>query len=105
MGETTAEIRGICRPGFEGVAETFRANFEAGVELGAGVAVLCGDEVLVDLIGGWTDADCRTPWRSDTLVNVYSTSKGVTALVLGSVPAWTEWHHLRMRHRSWTRQW
>ncbi|MEE2894062.1 MAG: serine hydrolase domain-containing protein [Pseudomonadota bacterium] len=82
MGETTAEIRGICRRGFEGVAETFRANFEAGVELGAGVAVLRGDEVLVDLIGGWTDADCRTPWRSDTLVNVYSTSKGVTALVL-----------------------
>ena len=82
MGETTLEIRGTCTPGFEGVAETFRANFEVGVELGAGVAVLRGDEVLVDLRGGWTDADCRTPWRSDTLVNVYSTSKGVTALVL-----------------------
>ena len=82
MDETTTVIQGHCAPGFEGVADAFRSNFEAGVELGAGVAVLRGDEVLVDLVGGWTDADCATPWRADTLVNVYSTSKGITALVL-----------------------
>src|SRR5207248_4668720 len=45
-----------------------------------GVAVTVGGEVGVDLWGGWADAGGTRPWERDTLVNVWSTTKGPTAL-------------------------
>ncbi len=35
---------------------------------------------VVDLVGGFADGRRTRPWRPDTLVNVFSTSKGLTAL-------------------------
>jgi CubicO group peptidase (beta-lactamase class C family) len=37
-------------------------------------------ETVIDLWGGTADADGKRPWQRDTLVNVYSTAKGLTAL-------------------------
>ncbi len=37
---------------------------------------------VVELVGGWKDADHREPWQEDTLVNVYSVGKAVIALLL-----------------------
>jgi CubicO group peptidase (beta-lactamase class C family) len=48
--------------------------------LGAAVTVRVGDEVVVDLWGGWADPGRTRPWQRDTLVNVWSTTKGPTAL-------------------------
>jgi CubicO group peptidase (beta-lactamase class C family) len=76
------EISGYVAPGFEPVAETFAALFTDHVQLGAGFAVCRGEEWLVDLWGGHTDAGRKRPWTRDTLVNVYSTTKGVTALAV-----------------------
>jgi CubicO group peptidase (beta-lactamase class C family) len=79
MPETT-EIHGRCDSPFEGVRDVFQQAFERGDELGASVCVTVEGETVVDLYGGYAD-DARTqPWRPDSLVNVFSTTKGMTTL-------------------------
>lgn len=73
-------ISGHVAPGFERVRDVFAANFSDDVEVGAGFAVFRGGEPLVDLWGGFVDAEGSGPWEADTLVNVYSTTKGAAAL-------------------------
>jgi len=73
-------IDGYVAAGFEPVREVFERNFTDDVEVGAAVCVVSGGETLVDLWGGYVDQEASAPWREDTLVNVYSTTKGVAAL-------------------------
>jgi CubicO group peptidase (beta-lactamase class C family) len=78
-------ISGAAAPGFERVRDRFAANFErddAYREVGASLAVYRGETLVVDLWGGWRDAEQTTPWTPDTLVNVWSTTKGVTAIAV-----------------------
>jgi CubicO group peptidase (beta-lactamase class C family) len=49
-------------------------------ELGAAVAVVVDGEPVVDLWGGHADLMRTRPWERDTFVNVYSCTKGMTAL-------------------------
>jgi len=79
------ELHGQVAPGFEAVADCFRANFErddAYREVGASLAVYRGEDLVVDLFAGHADAEGARPWTRDTLVNVWSTTKGVTAIAL-----------------------
>ncbi|MEU9702879.1 serine hydrolase domain-containing protein [Streptomyces sp. NPDC047981] len=73
-------IEGRCDPRFAAVREAFEANFRTRDELGAGVTVQVRGETVVDLWGGWADAARTRRWERDTVVNVWSTTKGVTAL-------------------------
>lgn len=73
-------VQGHVAPGFERVHEAFEASLAE--ELGAGFAAVRDGEVVVDLWGGWADRAQTKPWARDTIVPVYSTSKGVSALVL-----------------------
>ena len=52
---------------------------EEGKELGAGVAVTLDGRLVVDLRGGYVDHQRTRSWQKNTLVNVYSTTKGMTA--------------------------
>lgn len=79
----TVRVHGTCAPGFEGVREEFERNFAERGELGAAVAATVDGDFVVDLWGG----DAKKPdntgtraWQRDSLVNVYSTTKGMTAL-------------------------
>lgn len=72
-------IRGSCHPEFAAVREAFARNFEQG-DLGASCAVTVEGELVVDLWGGHRDLARRLPWERDTLVNVWSTTKMVSAL-------------------------
>ena len=74
------EIHGACDARFAPVREAFAANFRTQDEVGAAVAVSLDGELVLDLWAGHTDTARTQPWRRDTLVNVYSTTKGVTAL-------------------------
>lgn len=76
-----APVEGFCEPRFEGVREAFAANFAAGSETGAAIAVTIGGEPVLDLWGGWTDAEHRRPWREDTIVCCYSVGKAVCAIL------------------------
>lgn len=74
-------IAGWCAPGFGAVQEAFTANFAERGEVGAAVHVTVRGEVVVDLVGGWADAERTRPWRHDTLVDVYSVGKAILALL------------------------
>ncbi|MET8772079.1 serine hydrolase domain-containing protein [Streptomyces sp. NPDC004658] len=78
--ETETRIHGYCDPRFAAVREAFAENFRARGELGAAVAVTVAGETVVDLWGGWADAARTRPWARDTVVNVWSTTKGPVAL-------------------------
>ncbi len=74
-----AEVHGSCDERFEGVRAALAANFDAGLDVGASAAVVLDGELVVDVWGGVIDDD-GTPWDRDTIVNVYSTTKTMTAL-------------------------
>ncbi|MBN0043689.1 beta-lactamase family protein [Streptomyces actuosus] len=73
-------IHGHCDPRFSAVRAAFEENFRGRGELGAGVAVSVDGRRVVDLWGGWADAARTRPWEQDTVVNVWSTTKGPVAL-------------------------
>ena len=75
-------IDGSVAPGFEAVRQEFERNFEKRRELGAAVAAYVEGEKVVDLWGGVRDARDDSPWQRDTLVILYSTSKGLAAMTL-----------------------
>jgi CubicO group peptidase (beta-lactamase class C family) len=82
------EIHGTVAAGFEPVREAFAANFrreDTSREVGASLAVYRSGQCVVDLWAGHRDADGRAPWTADTLVNVWSTTKGVTAIALAAL--------------------
>ncbi|MBK8197991.1 MAG: beta-lactamase family protein [Acidobacteria bacterium] len=75
-------ISGFVAPGFEAVQDAFADNFARGEEQGAGFSVILDGEVIIDLVGGWADRAGTRPWDAGTIVPVYSTTKGIAALVL-----------------------
>jgi CubicO group peptidase (beta-lactamase class C family) len=74
------EIRGTCDAAFEPVEEAFAENFREKHEVGASVAVSINQRMVVDLWAGLARRDTQSPWSGDTIVNVYSASKGIAAL-------------------------
>ena len=75
-------IQGTCDSAFEPVREVFAANFSregAYQEVGAALVVYAGGRLVVDLRGGFRDVARCQSWTSDTLVNVWSTTKGLSA--------------------------
>jgi len=79
--ETTAvRIEGECAAGFQPVRRAFEENFAERGEIGAAVSVTVRGETVVDLWAGWADPARTRPWRADTLTNVWSTTKGMTAI-------------------------
>jgi CubicO group peptidase (beta-lactamase class C family) len=88
-------IDGHVAPGFEPVREAFEANFARELdpmmamlsggpgpcETGAAVAVYHRGRKVVDLWGGLADRRTGAPYREDTLQLVFSTTKGVLAIV------------------------
>jgi CubicO group peptidase (beta-lactamase class C family) len=77
---TTIEVKGKVKDGFQRVKEAFEANFADGAEVGASLAVMVDGEMVVDLWGGHADGGPTRPWEQDTIVNTYSTTKGLTAI-------------------------
>lgn len=73
-------IHGTCEPRFAKVRELFQRSFDSGQEIGAAVAFVLDGESVVDLWGGHYDLERTREWERDTLVNVYSTTKGMTAI-------------------------
>jgi CubicO group peptidase (beta-lactamase class C family) len=55
----------------------FEENFEKLGELGAAVSVWKNGKQVVDLYGGFCDAGREKPWATDTIVLVWSATKGI----------------------------
>jgi CubicO group peptidase (beta-lactamase class C family) len=75
-------IQGTVAPGFELVEQEFQRNFAKRRELGAACAIYYRGEKVVDLWGGYRDAEKQLRWEKDTLILVFSTTKGVASLAL-----------------------
>ncbi|MEE9414713.1 MAG: serine hydrolase domain-containing protein [Acidimicrobiales bacterium] len=75
------EIQGHCDERFGAVRDAFAANFAQGAELGASAAVTIDGVLVVDIWGGDAD-EAGNPWRENTIVNVYSTTKTMAALCM-----------------------
>ncbi|MBS3819002.1 beta-lactamase family protein [bacterium] len=75
-------IGGEVAPGFEEVKKEFIKNFTKRGELGATCSVYYQGQKVVDLWGGYRDWKSRLPWKRDTLVMVFSSTKGLAAMTL-----------------------
>nr|QQZ48671.1 beta-lactamase family protein [Phenylobacterium glaciei] len=73
-------VRGFTADNYSKVREAFQANLASGADVGASFCATVDGETVVDLWGGWADAEKTRPWEADTIVNVYSTTKTMTAL-------------------------
>jgi len=62
------------------LASTLDSDEPVGRDVGASVAVTLGGELVVDIWGGDVDEAGTAPWQSDTITNVWSTTKTMTFL-------------------------
>ena len=101
---------------FDKVADALGQAISDGEEVGAAIAIDIGGETVVDMWGGHADAAKTKPWAEDTIVNVWSSTKTVTALsglmlidrglIEPSTPVATVWpefgangkEHIEFRH-------
>ena len=82
MTVASARIEGLCDVRFAAVHDAFADSFARGEEVGAAVSVVVDGRSVVDLFAGHADQARTRPWTRNTLVNVYSTTKGMAALCL-----------------------
>ncbi len=75
-------IHGDVATGFGPVADTFVANFARGDEVGAALHVVMDGRPVVDLWGGHADRERTRAWKADTMVPVFSTTKGMVTMAL-----------------------
>lgn len=75
-------ISGTCEGSFAAVRDAFAANFADRGEVGAAVCVIRRGEIVVDLVGGWSDGARTQPWTPDTIVDFYSVGKALVAISL-----------------------
>ena len=76
------EINGRWDSKFDLVIEAFTENFTDHGDVGASFAAFIEGEPVVDVWAGHKDFGRSVPWEEDTIVNVYSTTKTMTALVI-----------------------
>lgn len=76
-GTTTG---GFAQEKFAATREAFEANLANGADVGASFCATVEGETVVDLWGGYADEARTRPWERDSIVNVYSTTKTMTAL-------------------------
>ena len=74
------DLHGTIDSRFELLAEIVQAQLESGYDLGASLAVAVDGQIVTDCWGGWADEAKSQPWQSDTITNVWSTTKTMTAL-------------------------
>ena len=82
MSAIASKVEGEVRPGFEAVREAFTDNFRRRRELGAACCAYHDGEKVVDLWGGIRNQATGEPWERQTMVIVYSATKGLAAMTL-----------------------
>ncbi len=75
-------IQGTVDPRFAGLRDAYASCFADGLEHGGAVSVAVDGKIVADLWGGHADIAATKPWQQDTIVNVWSVTKGVVALAV-----------------------
>jgi len=83
MSVTTSQrVEGIAGRDFENVREAFADNFARRGELGGACCAYHWGGKVVDLWGGIRNKQTGEPWERNTMVIVYSATKGLAAMTL-----------------------
>ncbi len=80
MTADTIDVGGECDGRFGAVREAFARVFPDEGEVGAALAVSIDGEMAIDLWAGHADEALTRPWQRDTIVNLYSVGKAITAM-------------------------
>ncbi len=75
-----SELSGTSNDQFEALTDIVEAQLAADYDLGSSLAVAVEGEIVCDVWGGWADEAKTVPWGEDTVTNVWSTTKTMTAL-------------------------
>ena len=75
-------IEGHVSRGFETVRDVFADNFTHRHERGGACCVYYKGEKVVDIWGGVRNAATGEPWQADTMVIIYSATKGLAAMAM-----------------------
>ena len=75
-------VDGYCDERFIEAKKVFEESIDSGFELGCAITMEVEGEVVLDLWGGHADLDKTKEWKEDTIVNVFSTTKGMAAMCL-----------------------
>lgn len=70
------KIAGTTSGSFNSVQQAFASLWDD-IEVGAALSVYWKGQPVVNLWGGYTDREQQSAWRENTLVNVYSATKGL----------------------------
>ncbi|MFT5287677.1 MAG: CubicO group peptidase (beta-lactamase class C family), partial [Planctomycetota bacterium] len=73
-------VEGHCDSKFSEIRDLFEKSFDGDEEIGAAICFVLDGETVIDLWGGHYDKERTRPWERDTIVNTYSTTKGMTAI-------------------------
>lgn len=80
-GLTTA-VDGYVHPAFQKVYDVFKKNIKANLEKGACFSAYYKGELVVDIWGGYSDIEAARKWKNDTLSIMFSSTKGVSAILV-----------------------
>lgn len=75
-----ATLGGTSDSRFQPLVDILDSQLDADYDLGSSLAVAVDGELVTDVWGGWTDEAKTRPWEADTVTNVWSTTKTMTAL-------------------------
>jgi CubicO group peptidase (beta-lactamase class C family) len=75
-------VQGHIDSRFKALRDVIEDNLGAGTECGLSLAVDIDGQAVVDVYGGFADQARTRPWRPDTIVNAWSTTKTVTSLAV-----------------------
>ena len=75
-------VSGFAAHGFDCVRDAFIENFTQRNEAGGAVCAYVHGEKVVDLWGGVRNRETGKPWNQNTMVIVYSATKGLAAMTL-----------------------
>lgn len=76
------ELHGFADEGFGGIADAFAKNFHSAGDVGASTAAYVDGRLVIDLWAGLADSTKDRSWEADTVVGVFSCSKGVIATLV-----------------------
>ena len=75
-------VDGFCEENFLDAKNIFEESINSGFELGGAICIEVKGKKVLDLWGGHLDHERTEPWQENTIVNVFSTTKGIAAICL-----------------------
>lgn len=80
MFSIMAKVQGHWDPAFSKLPEIMQELINSGQEVGASLVVNLNGRTVLDIYGGYADAEKTRAWEENTITNVVSTTKIITAL-------------------------